>query len=93
MDFGSAVLTLEFPEMIIGTVLLRGLIERAALRQENIIGICVPVVIIQIRAPDRASRDRRVELNVNLITLANRDPRYSFEGGAHRRARWKASVT
>jgi hypothetical protein len=31
--------------------------------------------------------------NVNLITLASRYPRYSFEDGARRRARWKASLT
>jgi hypothetical protein len=83
MDFSSAVLTLEFPEMIIGTVLLGGLIERTTLRagkrNRDLRSTGHPP---NTRPRFGRFRDRRRrEHNVNLITLANRDPRYSSKAG------------
>jgi hypothetical protein len=83
MDFSSAVLTIEFPEMIIRTVLLRGLIERAALRagkhNRDLRSTGHPP---NTRPRFGRFRDRRRrEHNVNLLTFANRQPSYSSTAG------------
>jgi len=83
MDFSSAVLTREFPGMIIGTVLLRGLIERTALRagkhNRDLRSTGHPA---NTRPRFGRFRDRRRrEHNVNLITFADRQPSYSSKAG------------
>jgi len=93
MDFSLAVLTLEFPEMIIGVVLLRGLIERAALRagkHNRDLRCAGHPPDTRLRFGRFRDRRRRVAcpgatgisvFNVNPITLAHRYLRYSSKAG------------